>query len=78
VLRFAALFKLRDQHIVGVNERVVVVSTAHGLKFLQSKIHYHDSKIEDMACKYANLPVSVKADFGAVMDVLKKRLNGKL
>jgi threonine synthase len=56
----------------------VVVSTAHGLKFSQSKIDYHDSKIEDMACKYSNPPVSVKADFGAVMDVLKKRLKGKL
>jgi threonine synthase len=45
----------------------VVVSTAHGLKkFSQSKIDYHDGKIEDMACKYANSPVSVKADFGAV------------
>ncbi|XP_015692686.2 threonine synthase, chloroplastic-like [Oryza brachyantha] len=74
----AALFKLRDQRIIGPNDRTVVVSTAHGLKFSQSKIDYHDSKIEDMACKYANPPVSVKADFGAVMDVLKKRLKGKL
>ncbi|KAL6610601.1 hypothetical protein ACP70R_040570 [Stipagrostis hirtigluma subsp. patula] len=74
----AALFKLRDQRIIGANERTVVVSTAHGLKFSQSKIDYHDSKIENLACKYANPPVSVKADFGAVMDVLKKRLKGKL
>lgn len=74
----AALFKLRDQRVIGTNDRTVVVSTAHGLKFSQSKIDYHDSKIEDMACKYSNPPVSVKADFGAVMDVLKKRLKGKL
>ncbi|KAL6662128.1 hypothetical protein ACP70R_001512 [Stipagrostis hirtigluma subsp. patula] len=74
----AALFKLRDQRIIGANERTVVVSTAHGLKFSQSKIDYHDRKIENLACKYANPPVSVKADFGAVMDVLKKRLRGKL
>ena len=74
----AALFKLREQRVIGTNDRTVVVSTAHGLKFSQSKIDYHDSKIEDMACKYSNPPVSVKADFGAVMDVLKKRLKGKL
>ncbi|KAK1698897.1 hypothetical protein QYE76_015594 [Lolium multiflorum] len=74
----AALFKLREDRTIGPNDRTVVVSTAHGLKFSQSKIDYHDKKIEDMACKYANPPVSVKADFGAVMDVLKKRLKGKL
>ncbi|KAF6991567.1 hypothetical protein CFC21_008643 [Triticum aestivum] len=74
----AALFKLREEGTIGANDRTVVVSTAHGLKFSQSKIDYHDQKIEDMACKYANPPVSVKADFGAVMDVLKKRLKGKL
>ncbi|EMS65334.1 Threonine synthase 1, chloroplastic [Triticum urartu] len=72
----AALFKLREEGTIGANDRTVVVSTAHGLKFSQSKIDYHDQKIEDMACKYANPPVSVKADFGAVMDVLKKRLKG--
>jgi threonine synthase len=57
----ATLFKLRDQRIIGPNDRTVVVSTAHGLKFSQSKIDYHDCKIEDMACKYTNPPVSVKA-----------------
>jgi threonine synthase len=50
----ATLFKLRDQRIIGPNDRTVVVSTAHGLKFSQSKIDYHDCKIEDMACKYTN------------------------
>ncbi|XP_044326276.1 threonine synthase 1, chloroplastic-like [Triticum aestivum] len=74
----AALFKLREEGTIGANDRTVVVSMAHGLKFSQSKIDYHDQKIEDMACKYANPPVSMKADFSAVMDVLKKRLKGKL
>ncbi|CAN1218243.1 hypothetical protein LINPERPRIM_LOCUS1278 [Linum perenne] len=27
-----------------------------------------------MACRFANPPVNVKADFGSVMDVLKKYL----
>jgi threonine synthase len=74
----AALFKLQDQRIIGPNDRTVVVSTAHGLKFTQSKIDYHDKNIKDMLCKYANPPISVKADFGSVMDVLQKNLNGKI
>uniref|UniRef100_A0A8R7VAU9 Tryptophan synthase beta chain-like PALP domain-containing protein n=1 Tax=Triticum urartu TaxID=4572 RepID=A0A8R7VAU9_TRIUA len=74
----AALFKLQEEGTIGANDHTVVVGMAHGLKFSQSKIDYHDQKIEDMACKYANPPVSMKADFSAVMDVLKKRLKGKL
>ena len=74
----AALFKLRDQRIIGPNDRTVVVSTAHGLKFTQSKIDYHDRNIKDMLCQYANPPINVKADFASVMDVLQNKLNGKI
>lgn len=31
----AALTKLRDRGVIGPNDRTVVVSTAHGLKFAQ-------------------------------------------
>ncbi|KAJ0091245.1 hypothetical protein Patl1_13530 [Pistacia atlantica] len=55
-------------------DRTVVVSTAHGLKFTQSKVEYHSKEIKDMACRFANPPMQVKADFGAVMDVLKNYL----
>ncbi|CAI0473407.1 unnamed protein product [Linum tenue] len=30
-----------------------------------------------MACRFANPPVNVRADFGSVMDVLKKYLLSK-
>ncbi|KAL0354510.1 UNVERIFIED_CONTAM: Threonine synthase, chloroplastic [Sesamum radiatum] len=72
-----ALFKLRNSGIIGPTDRTVVVSTAHGLKFTQSKIDYHSKEIKDMACRFANPPVQVKADFGSVMDVLKKYLLSK-
>lgn len=49
------------------------MGTAHGLKFTPSKIDYHLKEIKDMACCFANPPVLVKADFGSIMDVLKKR-----
>ncbi|GLT60796.1 hypothetical protein SLA2020_335460 [Shorea laevis] len=63
--------------VIGPTERTVVVSTAHGLKFTQSKIDYHSKDIKDIACRFANPPVQVKADFGSVMDVLKKYLLSK-
>ncbi|KAH7852230.1 hypothetical protein Vadar_022094 [Vaccinium darrowii] len=70
-----ALMKLRERGVIGKTDRTVVVSTAHGLKFTQSKIDYHSRGIEGMACRYANGPVEVEADFGRVMDVLSKYLN---
>ncbi|KAL2945186.1 Threonine synthase chloroplastic [Bienertia sinuspersici] len=70
-----ALIKLRNSGVIGPNDRTVVVSTAHGLKFTQSKVDYHSKNIPDMPCKFANPPVQVKADFGAVMDVLSGYLN---
>ncbi|KAL1345140.1 hypothetical protein HN51_018925 [Arachis hypogaea] len=72
-----ALFKLRNSGVIKPTDRTVVVSTAHGLKFTQSKIDYHSKDIKEMACRYANPPVQVKADFGSVMDVLKKYLLSK-
>ncbi|KAL2338755.1 hypothetical protein Fmac_013201 [Flemingia macrophylla] len=71
-----ALIKLRNRGVIGPGERVVVVSTAHGLKFAQTKIDYHSGAIPHMG-RFANPPLSVKADFGSVMDVLKDFLHTK-
>ncbi|CAN4098533.1 unnamed protein product [Withania somnifera] len=72
-----ALSKLRKAGVIGPTDRTVVVSTAHGLKFTQSKVDYHSKEIKNMECRFANPPVQVKADFGSVMDVLKKYLLSK-
>lgn len=72
-----ALIKLRRSGVIGASDRTVVVSTAHGLKFTQSKTDYHSKAIPDMACRFANPPVQVKAEFGEVMDVLKDFLLNK-
>lgn len=70
----AALSKLRARGVIAPSDRTVVVSTAHGLKFTASKVAYHQGEIAGMACRYANPPVTVREDFGAVMDVLRNRL----
>ena len=71
----AALIKLRQRNVIGANDRTVVVSTAHGLKFTQSKIAYHSKDIPGMTCQFANPPVQVKENLGAVMDVLKQKFS---
>ena len=39
------------------------------------QVLYHSKEIEGMASTYANQPLTVKDDFGAVMDVLTKQLS---
>lgn len=73
----AALIKLRARGVIGVNDRTVVVSTAHGLKFTQSKVDYHSQRLSGLNCNLANPPVAVKEDLGAVMDVLRKKFAGQ-
>ena len=56
------------------NERAIVISTAHGLKFTDFKVRYHESKLEDIASELANPPAYVSADANAVKDEIAKRL----
>ena len=73
----AALIKLRQRNVIGKSDRTVVISTAHGLKFTQSKIAYHSQTIPNMSCQFANPPVSVPEDLGAVMDVIRNKFGTK-
>ncbi|CAI5461032.1 unnamed protein product [Closterium sp. Yama58-4] len=70
----AALKKLRSRGVIGPNDRTVVVSTAHGLKFAQSKVAYHSNEIPGMVSTFANPPVSVKDNLGSVMDAAPFRV----
>ncbi len=50
----AALMKLREKNVIKQHDRTVVVSTAHGLKFAQSKVAYHSGQIESITSKCAD------------------------
>ena len=69
----SALIKLREKGIIAPSDRTVVVSTAHGLKFAQSKVAYHSKAVEGMVSHYANPPVQVKEEIGAVMDAIRNK-----
>lgn len=69
----AALTKLRERQVIGASDRVVVVSTAHGLKFTDSKAAYHRGDLANISANYTNPPVELPADAEQVVDTLKKR-----
>ena len=69
----AALEKLARRGVVGPRERVVVVSTAHGLKFSDFKVGYHDGALSGLNPALRNPSVKVPAALGAVRDAIAAR-----
>jgi threonine synthase len=53
---------------------VVVISTAHGLKFTDFKVGYHDARLPQVTSRLANPPLELPADIDAVRKALKDRL----
>ncbi len=68
----AVLFKLLDKQIISKSDRVVVISTAHGLKFSEFKVGYHESRLDGVKSNYANMPIELEADTDKVLAVLEK------
>jgi threonine synthase len=55
--------------------RVVVISTAHGLKFTSFKTCYHASQLEGVQPRLANPPIEVPAQYDRVRDALMRALD---
>src|SRR3989337_598968 len=58
----AALIKLVKAGTIKPHEKIVVISTAHGLKFPEFKVGYHMGTLDGVESRYANRPVEVVAD----------------
>ena len=58
-------------------QHVVVISTAHGLKFNEFKVGYHDGTLADVVARHRNPPVELPADTGAVRIELDRWLQDK-
>jgi len=69
----AVLLKLLRAGKIDKAERVVVISTAHGLKFVEMKVKYHQRHL-GFDCRYANQPVELPARLDAVKGALQKVL----
>ncbi len=69
----AALEKLASRGVVKPEEQVVVVSTAHGLKFSDFKAGYHDGTLPGLASPRRNPGVKLPATLGAVQDAISVR-----
>jgi threonine synthase len=73
----AALFKLVRRGDVRKGERVVVISTAHGLKFTGFKRQYHLGRIEGVEPAYRNGIVELPNDYEAVRGEVLRKLDAR-
>jgi threonine synthase len=71
----AALFKLIDRGEIRPSDRVVVISTAHGLKFSPFKTAYHANSLAGVQATRRNPPVTLAADADAVQDAIQRFLD---
>ena len=70
----AVLTKLVNRGEIKSSDRVVVISTAHGLKFTGFKVGYHDRTLENVVSRYANPPLELPADMDSIQDTLAREL----
>ena len=71
----AALEKLAARGEVTRDHRVVVISTASGLKFADFKVGYHEGRLAEVpAPTWRNSPVELPATYDAVRDALLRDL----
>jgi len=70
----AVLLKLVEKKVIKSHHRVVVISTANGLKFPEFKIGYHENRLKDVVPRHVNLPIELPANLKRIKEVLKDRL----
>ncbi len=66
----AALLKLVDRQEIRPDDRVIVISTANGLKFADFKIGYHTNQLPEVQPRLANTPLEAPGTYGAVVEAI--------
>ena len=70
----AALFNLVERGTIARSDQVVVISTAHGLKFTSFKVGYHEGKLAEVESDLANPPIYLPADLQVVKETIARKL----
>ena len=71
----AVLFKLVDRGIIKPHEKVIVISTANGLKFTDFKLKYHTKKLKGIEPAYANQPIELPATYDEALGAINRELD---
>jgi len=72
-----ALRKLQERGLVRPDDQVVVISTAHGLKFVDSKLDYHMMRLEGVPSEHPNPPIELGAEYRLVRDRMLREIDAR-
>jgi threonine synthase len=70
----AAMEKLVARGEIRRRDRVVVISTAHGLKFVDFKVRYHEMRLEGIESRFPNPPIELPARYESVRDEMLRQI----
>ena len=70
----AAMLKLVKRGEIHKRDRVVVISTAHGLKFTEFKASYHKMELEGIESSVPNPPIELPAKYDTVRDEMLRQI----
>ena len=70
----AVLFKLLQKGTIEPEKKVVVISTAHGMKFTQAKLGYHQGTLDQVESQHANPLLTLPPDTDAVKAAIERAL----
>jgi threonine synthase len=70
----AATIKLVQSRVIPSSSRVVVISTAHGLKFTEFKTKFHQGELPEVNPSLQNLPIQDPPDAAAVRAAIDGRI----
>ena len=73
----AALEKLVKGGPIGPKDKVVVISTAHGLKFVDFKVQYHEMKLAGVEPGLANPLIELPARYDVVRDEMLRQIDSR-
>ena len=66
--------KLVERGVIGRRDRVVVISTAHGLKFVDFKVRYHEMQLPEIESRLPNPPIQLPARYEDVRDEMLRQI----
>ena len=70
----AVLIKMVERKQIQKDDRVIVISTANGLKFPDFKVAYHNVVPDKPTPRYHNVPLELEADYETVLNQIDKKL----
>ena len=71
----AAVKKLAERGVIQQNEKVIVISTATGLKFTDFKRGYHQGMLPGVLPELTNQPVELQGDYKSVTTAITSLIN---